>query len=75
MQSLLKTRSFLTKALSNSSRRYISVGDEIPTCNLKIVEFKNDDYHTSVLDARAAFQDQKVILIGYPGFFHNITII
>eukprot|EP00331_Platyophrya_macrostoma_P013558 CAMPEP_0176410924 /NCGR_PEP_ID=MMETSP0127-20121128/3323_1 /TAXON_ID=938130 /ORGANISM="Platyophrya macrostoma, Strain WH" /LENGTH=189 /DNA_ID=CAMNT_0017790467 /DNA_START=21 /DNA_END=590 /DNA_ORIENTATION=- len=58
-----------SKSLFNVSKRYISVGETIPHVNLKLVEWKNGEYATTVLDSHSAFANQRVILIGFPGAF------
>lgn len=67
MQKLFKPFTSQAKSLFNLSKYNIAIGDTIPHVNLKLVEYNNGEYTTTILDSHSAFENGRVILIGYPG--------
>eukprot|EP01015_Nassula_variabilis_P029051 TRINITY_DN616_c0_g1_i7.p3 TRINITY_DN616_c0_g1~~TRINITY_DN616_c0_g1_i7.p3 ORF type:complete len:183 (+),score=36.13 TRINITY_DN616_c0_g1_i7:206-754(+) len=64
MQSLFRN----TKSLSYFGKRYISVGQQIPKCDLTIVEKQGGQWVKNVVSSDTVFRN-KVVLVGYPGAF------
>eukprot|EP01017_Pseudomicrothorax_dubius_P049509 TRINITY_DN9212_c0_g1_i2.p1 TRINITY_DN9212_c0_g1~~TRINITY_DN9212_c0_g1_i2.p1 ORF type:complete len:164 (-),score=26.93 TRINITY_DN9212_c0_g1_i2:43-534(-) len=60
---------FVSRGLTTSLRRYISVGESIPQTNLTVIEKVNGKFEKATINSGSLFKNQKVVIVGYPGCY------